>query len=132
MATSFRRPLAHRPPQPQQPPAPKRSRSPEPEDGVTAGSKRVRTTSAFDDVQDKDKLSRQAARERRIAEKEQQKVEFRDKYRRAFPSWTFYFDADHIEPDRAAVSSLDARIQELGGVCNSTALRPLNVANSPC
>jgi regulatory subunit for Cdc7p protein kinase len=90
---------------------------------VIAGSKRVRTTSAFDDGPDKDRLSRQAARERKIAEKEQQKAEFRNKYRRAFPSWTFYFDADHIEPDRAAVSSLDARIQGLGGVCNCTALR---------
>ena len=122
MATSFRRPLAHRPPQLPQPLASKRSRSPEPEDGV-AGSKRVRTTSAFDDVPDKDKLTRQAARERKMAEKEQQKAEFRDKYRRAFPSWTFYFDMDHIEPDRSAVAFLEVRIQELGGVCNCIALR---------
>jgi regulatory subunit for Cdc7p protein kinase len=123
MATAFRRPLAHRPPQLLQSPASKRSRSPEPEDGVAAGSKRVRTTSAFDDVPDKDKVTRQAARERRMAEKEQQKAEFRDKYRRAFPSWTFHLDMDHIEPDRSAVGSLEARIQELGGVCGCIALR---------
>ncbi|KAF8629941.1 hypothetical protein AX15_003179 [Amanita polypyramis BW_CC] len=112
MATSYRRPLAHRP---LQPPGPKRSRSPDIEDSIPAGSKRVRTTSVLDEVPDNDKLTRQAARERRQADKGQQKAEFRDKYRRAFPSWTFHFDLDHIEPDRAAVVSLEVRIQELGG-----------------
>ncbi|KAK2467783.1 hypothetical protein APHAL10511_000078 [Amanita phalloides] len=117
MATSFRHPLAYRPSQPPPPPGSKRSRSPELDDSVTANSKRVRTTTTctLDDITTNDKPTRQAARERRITEKEQQKAEFRDKYRRAFPSWTFYLDMDHIEPDRAVVTSLETRIQELGG-----------------
>ncbi|KAM6502364.1 Dfp1/Him1, central region domain containing protein [Amanita muscaria] len=116
MATSLRRPLAHRLPQPlPRSPGSKRSRSPDPEEHPVPSSKRSRTVSAVALVNDNDKSTRQAMRERKLAEKEQQKAEFRDKYRRAFPSWTFYFDLDHVDPDRAAAPSFEARIQELGG-----------------
>ena len=110
MATALRRPLTHRPSSIQ-----KRSRSPDAEEQTESSSKRVCTTSIVGEIAANEKPSRQGVR-RKVAEKEQQKAEFRDKYRRAFPSWTFYFDLDHIEPDRTAVSSFESRIQELGGV----------------
>ncbi|KAF8629179.1 hypothetical protein AX17_005764 [Amanita inopinata Kibby_2008] len=115
MASPLRRPLAHRASQLAHVASSKRARSPDPEDVTTALPKRVRSTPTVEDAAEQDKSSRQAARERRIAEREQQKAEFRDKYRRAFPSWTFYFDLEHIEPDRTVISSFETRIQELGG-----------------
>jgi regulatory subunit for Cdc7p protein kinase len=111
MATAPRRPLTHRPSSIQ-----KRSRSPDAEEKTESSSKRVCTTFIVGETAANEKPSRQAVRERKFTEKEQQKAEFRDKYRRAFPSWTFYFDLDHIEPDRTVVSSFESRIQELGGV----------------
>ncbi|KAF8891667.1 Dfp1/Him1, central region-domain-containing protein [Infundibulicybe gibba] len=60
---------------------------------------------------------RDLGKERKLsaAQREQQKVEFKEKYCRAFPSWTFYFDLDHIEPDRGTAKALEAKIQQLGG-----------------
>ncbi|KAJ7078930.1 Dfp1/Him1, central region-domain-containing protein [Mycena belliarum] len=53
---------------------------------------------------------------RRHAEREQQRTEFKDKYRRAFPSWKFYFDTDNIHPDNvSAVKLAQAKIRQLGG-----------------
>ncbi|KAJ6475224.1 Dfp1/Him1, central region-domain-containing protein [Mycena vitilis] len=58
---------------------------------------------------DKDKI-------RRHAEREQQRIEFRDKYRRAFPGWRFYFDMDNILPEHAsAIKAAQAKIRQLGG-----------------
>jgi hypothetical protein len=54
---------------------------------------------------------------RRHAQREQQRLEFKEKYRRAFPSWKFYFDTDNIHPDNvSAVKLAQAKIRQLGGV----------------
>ncbi|KAJ7712781.1 Dfp1/Him1, central region-domain-containing protein [Mycena maculata] len=53
---------------------------------------------------------------RRHAEREQQRIEFKEKYRRAFPGWKFYFDTDNIRPDDvSAVKLAQAKIRQLGG-----------------
>ncbi|TFK54367.1 hypothetical protein OE88DRAFT_1655013 [Heliocybe sulcata] len=55
-------------------------------------------------------------KEQRRMEREKQKREFQVKYTKAFPSWTFYFDIDTLDPERAAMQErLTARIQHLGG-----------------
>lgn len=41
------------------------------------------------------------SKEQRHAEREAQKEEFRVKYRRAFPEWTFFFDEDVSTPEFA-------------------------------
>ncbi|KAJ6558596.1 Dfp1/Him1, central region-domain-containing protein [Mycena vulgaris] len=52
----------------------------------------------------------------RHAEREQQRIEFKQKYRRAFPGWKFYFDMDNIQPDNvSAVKLAQAKIRQLGG-----------------
>ncbi|PFH51982.1 hypothetical protein AMATHDRAFT_2471 [Amanita thiersii Skay4041] len=115
MAFSLRRPLSYRPSQPVDSTSSKRARSPDPDDSVTAVQKRVRASPTIPSPVTHDRSLRQATRERRLAERELQKAEFRDKYRRAFPSWIFYFDLDHIDHDRASIPSFEARIQELEG-----------------
>ncbi|KAJ7675064.1 Dfp1/Him1, central region-domain-containing protein [Mycena rosella] len=58
---------------------------------------------------DKEKLRRQV-------EREAQRKEFKEKYRRAFPAWRFYFDLDNIHPDNvSAVKLAQAKIRQLGG-----------------
>ncbi|KAJ7901697.1 Dfp1/Him1, central region-domain-containing protein, partial [Mycena olivaceomarginata] len=53
---------------------------------------------------------------RRAAEREQQRVEFREKYSKAFPSWKFYFDLDNIRPENvSAVKLAQAKIRQLNG-----------------
>ncbi|KAJ7124883.1 Dfp1/Him1, central region-domain-containing protein [Mycena epipterygia] len=53
---------------------------------------------------------------RRHAEREQQRIEFKEKYRRAFPGWKFYFDTDNIHPDNVSTVKLaQAKIRQLGG-----------------
>ncbi|KAJ6557186.1 Dfp1/Him1, central region-domain-containing protein [Mycena sp. CBHHK59/15] len=52
---------------------------------------------------------------RRHAEREQQRIEFKEKYRRAFPGWKFYFDIDNIHPDNtSAVKLCQVKIKQLG------------------
>jgi regulatory subunit for Cdc7p protein kinase len=123
MATLSRRPLASRPPPLQVPPilsplkttrtascSTKRSRSPDlTGDGNASNTSTKRARAVADPAatatRDKDK-------ERRHTEREQQKTEFKEKYCRAFPTWTFYFDSDNVEVDSAVVKG----ILELGGV----------------
>ncbi|KAJ7045376.1 Dfp1/Him1, central region-domain-containing protein [Mycena alexandri] len=51
----------------------------------------------------------------RKAERDQQRVEFREKYRKAFPGWRFYFDMDNIHPDNlSAIKLAQTRIRKLG------------------
>lgn len=50
------------------------------------------------------------------AEREQQKVEFKEKFTRAFPTFTFCFDIDNVGP----VDSLVSMIRQLGGVCHTS------------
>ncbi|KAK7057308.1 DBF4-type domain-containing protein [Favolaschia claudopus] len=53
---------------------------------------------------------------RRHTEREQQRVEFRDKYRKAFPSWKFYFDVDNIVAENvASIKSSQVKIRQLNG-----------------
>ncbi|KAG7090857.1 hypothetical protein E1B28_009939 [Marasmius oreades] len=47
-------------------------------------------------------------------EKKYQEVEFREKYSRAMPSWTFHFDMTDIA-DETLVNKLKRRLRELGG-----------------
>jgi len=54
------------------------------------------------------------SRERHKTEREQQRLEFKEKYRRAFPSWTFYLDTSSINDQRLEL--FQSRILKLGGV----------------
>ncbi|EIN11366.1 hypothetical protein PUNSTDRAFT_131528 [Punctularia strigosozonata HHB-11173 SS5] len=54
-------------------------------------------------------------RDRRRAEREAQKEEFRVKYRKAFPSWVFYFNFDVSDGDAEDVKMLQNRVINLGG-----------------
>ena len=60
-------------------------------------------------------------KEKRKASRDAQKEEFRVKYSKAFPSWTFYFDTSDEEK-----SDLAARVLQLNGVC---ADHPSGIAN---
>ena len=119
MATAFRLPLAPCAPHQLSPlisrkssggAAVKRPRSPEPlaiqvtQDAV----KRQKSQShhAKDILELKEK-----EREKRRVEREAAKEEFRVKYSKAFPSWTFYFDTSDGERD-----ALASRVVKLNGV----------------
>ncbi|KAF7321407.1 DBF4-type domain-containing protein [Mycena kentingensis (nom. inval.)] len=57
---------------------------------------------------------------RRHAEREQQRLEFKDKYTRAFPGWKFFIDIDNIHPDNVSnVKHAQAKIRQLGGSIES-------------
>ncbi|KII92343.1 hypothetical protein PLICRDRAFT_88953 [Plicaturopsis crispa FD-325 SS-3] len=134
MTSTSRRPLASRP-LPIQLPAmlsplktmtartvsAKRARSPEP--AGDASTKRARSMTAAGSTtvllaspnntatRDEDRREK----ERRRAEREMQKEEFRVKYTKAFPSWTFYFDLDIVDPESAALrENLEAKVSHLG------------------
>jgi regulatory subunit for Cdc7p protein kinase len=55
-------------------------------------------------------------KDRRRAEREAQKEEFRVKYRKAFPSWVFYFNFDVVDANEEDVKALQNRVLSLGGV----------------
>jgi regulatory subunit for Cdc7p protein kinase len=55
-------------------------------------------------------------KERKRAEREAQKEEFRIKYTKAFPSWVFYFDTADRETEELA-----ARVMQLNAVCEASA-----------
>lgn len=93
MATLNRRPLTAR--------SQKRLRSPDKDPYIP--SKRVKSS-----VQ-----TLQATRsDRKRTDREQQKTEFKEKFTRAFPTFTFCFDIDNVGP----VDSLVSMIRQLGGV----------------
>ncbi|KAH8119656.1 Dfp1/Him1, central region-domain-containing protein [Phellopilus nigrolimitatus] len=84
----------------------KRSRSPEPRghsarDFITVKRHRTSTATKAENVDGK---------ERRKIERESQREEFRIKYTKAFPSWTFYFDISDAE-----CSALAPRVLQLNG-----------------
>lgn len=58
--------------------------------------------------------TRDRTKEQRIAEREQKEEEFRRKYSRSFPLWTFYLDIDNI--DSSLVQSFKSRLRHLGAV----------------
>lgn len=91
----------------------KRPRSPEPGEHLSASqSKRARGASTSASLREKE---RRRDKEDRL-DKEQQKQEFREKYSKAFPLWTFYFDLDNISMKSSQVKLLTSRIEALGGV----------------
>ncbi|EKM80859.1 hypothetical protein AGABI1DRAFT_56009, partial [Agaricus bisporus var. burnettii JB137-S8] len=93
-----RRPLAPRQLLLQQPPLPqKRPRSPDP---AALPLKKHR--------RDRDPL-----RDNHRLEREQQRLEFKEKYCRAFPGWIFYLDSDTIDRPHQ-LESFRSRIQQLG------------------
>ncbi|KAG6878527.1 hypothetical protein C0993_004425 [Termitomyces sp. T159_Od127] len=88
----------------------KRARSPEPladSSVLLQSSKRVKA------VDPTPSLARDKARERKHIEREQQKAEFKEKYTRAFPSFTFYFDELNITSEEQ--DFLEESIEKLGG-----------------
>ena len=127
MATPNRRPLTTR--TLQNPTVPsarsaslsKRPRSPEAHPDPSApriSSKRVKTTAPYSTTapaQVSASTTRPSTKDRKYAERaerEQQRAEFRDKYSRAFPTFTFCFDIDNVGP----VDALVSMIHQLGGV----------------
>ena len=66
-------------------------------------------------------LTREDPREEARREKERKRAEreeeFRVKYTRAFPSWTFHFDLDAMSPDVATLKdNLERRVKHMGAV----------------
>ncbi|KAI0319190.1 Dfp1/Him1, central region-domain-containing protein [Amylostereum chailletii] len=138
MATVARRPIVHRPtPHPHPPFSPrpnmgtrstsvsgslKRARSPErPVDHLLLNVKRQKSapshspapTTAPQSAAPRDEDAK--AKEQKRANREFQKEEFRIKYSRAFPSFTFYFHTDVYE-DTSAKERLVMRIEQMGSV----------------
>jgi regulatory subunit for Cdc7p protein kinase len=63
----------------------------------------------------KDRTSEYVKRkEQQRNDREQQRLEFKEKYRRAFPGWTFYLDSESI--DAPQLESFRSRILQLEGV----------------
>lgn len=117
MATLNRRPLTHRSLQHPPPFSPlksarafsasKRPRSPDPSLDPSISqqsSKRIKA------IAPSPAIVRDKTRERKHTEREQQKAEFKDKYTRAFPTFTFYFEED------VALDTYEDMIEQLGGV----------------
>ncbi len=91
----------------------KRARSPEPpHDSALAqqAAKRARCGTMVPPTAGREN------KERRQAEREQQRTEFKEKYSRAFPTWTFHFDLEHIDSVNGTLQDFETRIQHLGGV----------------
>lgn len=99
----------------------KRPRSPEPE-YTSSQIKRSRASTKWtrDTLTWQERGERVAARER-----EQQRLEFKDKYSRAFPSWSFYFDNENISMKQTQLAVLVNRIGQLHGV---NIMKPLSRA----
>jgi regulatory subunit for Cdc7p protein kinase len=124
MATHNRRPLTNRPlqnPTTRSASLPKRPRSPDTHPDPFAlrpSSKRVKAAGPSPvnaSTRASAQATRPSTRDRKQAERserEQQKAEFKEKYSRAFPTFTFCFDIDNVGP----VDVLVSKIRQLGGV----------------
>jgi len=88
----------------------KRPRSPDHHEPL-ATHKRVRSTTVKSTIP----TTRDLTKEQKIAEREQKEEEFRRKYSRSFPLWTFYLDIDNLDP--SLVQSFKFRLRHLGAVC---------------
>ncbi|KAG6820884.1 hypothetical protein H0H93_010228 [Arthromyces matolae] len=122
MATLNRRPLSNRHVHQLPPVVPsgkpqrivsgtKRPRSPEQPTDASASrqvSKRIKAPDMHPTSFARDKV-----KERKLIEREQQKTEFKDKYTRAFPSFTFYFDELNITHEEQ--DFFEDSIEKLGG-----------------
>ncbi|KAF6760014.1 Dfp1/Him1, central region-domain-containing protein [Ephemerocybe angulata] len=83
----------------------KRPRSPEPAEHNSASQTKKPRASA----------STSTGKRQERLERDQQKQEFKEKYTRAFPTFRFYFEQDHIALKPTQVNLLIARIEDLGG-----------------
>jgi regulatory subunit for Cdc7p protein kinase len=120
MATLNRRPLTNRPHQTSTARSAsfqKRPRSPDPS-ALRPSSKRVKAAApspANASIRASLQAARPSTKDRKQAERserEQQKAEFKEKYSRAFPTFTFCFDIDNVGP----VDALVSKIRQLDGV----------------
>ncbi|KAF9451256.1 hypothetical protein P691DRAFT_699608 [Macrolepiota fuliginosa MF-IS2] len=130
MTSVNRRPLATRPPQslvPSPSPArhlkstqlPKRPRSPDPTThnlgSLIKRHKPIATsTNAPSLVKRERKPENSKLKEQQRAEREQQRLEFKEKYCRAFPHWIFHLDTESMESGHQ-LELFQSRIQHLGG-----------------
>ncbi|GLB37228.1 putative zinc finger in DBF-like proteins [Lyophyllum shimeji] len=120
MATLNRRPLATRSLQASSTLSPlkshrtvsasKRPRSPEPPVDPSTSQPTTKRVKALDPSPAS--KARDQLRERKHLEREQQKAEFKEKYTRAFPAFTFYFDELNI--GSVALDAYEERIEQLG------------------
>lgn len=103
----------------------KRPRSPETtvDDTVQKRCRPVALASAVPKLRDRRK-------EQKLQDKEAKEAVFREKYTRAFPLWTFYFDSDNIAPD-VDLTSLEVRIEQLGGVSLLSFVKPVAMPDMP-
>ena len=108
----------------------KRAHSPEPTDGQGQSAKRARAIpepvrATRDEQKRRDvRDARPDTKEERDKIRATREAEFRAKYTRAFPSWTFHFDLDTHQPELAALKNkLERRVAQLGAVCASFHLR---------
>lgn len=92
-------------------PSSKRPRSPDNDGGAQDSAKRRALEVNSKDVARQDK-------ERRQTERAEQAEEFRVKYGKAFPGFTFYFDAENLDVEP---QSLQTKIHHLEGVSSSLA-----------
>lgn len=104
----------------------KRAHSPDPTDGLGQSAKRARPVPESSRAAARDELKRRDARESRESKEERDKrrlereEEFRVKYTRAFPNWTFHFDLDTHQPEVAVIKNkLERRVAQLGAVRSS-------------
>lgn len=102
-------------------PSTKRPHSPEPADSAAQGTKRVRAAqdsarTPRDEPRRRDgRDTRPDAKEERDRIRAAREAEFRIKYTRAFPNWTFHFDLDAHQPELAALKNkLERRVAQLG------------------
>jgi regulatory subunit for Cdc7p protein kinase len=126
MAPSVRTPLLARPLPHQSPsthgrirsagPVLKRTRSPDP--SVDGRAKRAKASASVQPATAPagTRDERQQEKEERRAQREAQKEEFRVKYRKAFPSWVFHFDADIT--NETTLARLTRDIEFFGAVCH--------------
>lgn len=92
----------------------KRPRSPEPQADASTSQqavKRAKVTAAVARAPKDTNI-----KDRKHEEREQQRVEFREKFTRAFPSWIFYLDTESLKGDKSALEDYAAGINCLRGV----------------
>jgi regulatory subunit for Cdc7p protein kinase len=99
----------------------KRPRSPEPD--INASTNTVKRAKAAAPRSPAIGGDERKAKEQKRAERELQRAEFKAKYTKAFPSWSFYFDLDHLDGDDSARELLESKISHLGGVCELLHIR---------
>ena len=103
----------------------KRARSPDPtkDEGTSQGIKRLKAVAAPQPPALTSEDPREEARREKERKRAEREEEFRIKYSRAFPNWTFHFDLDTMSPEVATLKdNLERRVKHMGAV--STWLRP--------